>query len=181
MIVETKQKRWYTIKVQNNRERSVSERLLSDMKREFDEEVNFLIPTQGVVGLRNGKKILKEKILYPGYLFVETSSIDKVSHLVKTTNGATNVLKDSKGNPQPLSESEVVRMIGEKEKVSKTLIETNFVVGEKVEIMNGPFTKFKGEIESLDPEKNKVRVQVMIFGRGTGVDLTFDDITKLEE
>ncbi len=180
MIAEKIQKNWYTIKVQNNRERSVSERITLDMKKEFDEEVNFLIPTQGVVGLKNGKRVLKEKLLYPGYIFVETQSIDKVAHLVKTTNGATQVLRDSRGLPTPLKRSEVERMMGEKE-VSKAILESSYSIGEKIEIISGPFAKFKGTITAQDLEKNNVKIEVLIFGRATAVDLNFDEISKFIE
>ena len=177
ITAEAKTKNWYTIKVQNNREKSVSERLKSEMMREFNEEVNFLIPTQGVISVKDGKRVQKEQILYPGYIFVETSTIDKIAHLVKTTNGATNVLRDNKGTPIILKQSEVERMFGEKE-ANKVSLETAFVVGEKVEIVNGPFAKFKGTVESIDIDKNKVKVEVLIFGRATFVDLTLEDITK---
>jgi transcriptional antiterminator NusG len=177
ITVEAKTKNWYTIKVQNNREKSVSERLKSEMMREFNEEVNFFIPTQGVIGVKDGKRVQKEQILYPGYIFVETKTIDKINHLVKTTNGATNILRDNKGVPIILKQSEVDRMVGEKE-ANKSAINTSFVVGEKVEITNGPFTKFKGTISFIDSEKDKVKVDVLIFGRPTVVDLTLIDIKK---
>jgi len=177
ITLEAKTKNWYTIKVQNNREKSVSERLKFEMMREFNEEVNFFIPTQGFVSVKNGKKVIKDQILYPGYIFVETENIDKINYLVKITNGATSVLKDNKEVPIILKQSEVDRMFGDKE-LNKVSIDTLFSIGEQVEIINGPFTKFKGSINSIDVEKNKVRVEVLIFGRATNVDLTLVDITK---
>jgi transcriptional antiterminator NusG len=179
ITTEAKTKNWYTIKVQNNREKSVSERLRSEMMREFNEEVNFLIPTQGVISVKDGKRVQKEQVLYPGYIFVETSTIDKIAHLVKTTNSATNVLRDNKGTPIILKKSEIERMFGEKE-TNKITLETGFVLGEKVEIVNGPFSKFKGVVESIDIDKNKVKVEVLIFGRATFVDLTLEDIIRYD-
>jgi len=176
MIIE-KAKKWFTIKVQNNREKSISEKLKLDMLRNYDEYIQFLIPTKGIASVKNGKKIIKEQILYPGYLFVETNSIDKVEHLVKGTTGATNVLKDSNGKPTPMKDSEIERILGEKE-VIKAMIESSFIKGEKVEIINGPFTSFIGVVESVDNEKNKIKVEVPIFGRNTVVDLTTNDINK---
>ena len=177
ITLETKTKNWYTVKVQNNREKSVSERLKSEMMREFNEEVTFFIPSQGVMSVKNGKKVVKDQLLYPGYIFVETSSIDRIDHLVKTTNGATNVLKDNKGTPIVLKQSEVDRMVGEKE-ANKEMLESSFVVGEKVQIINGPFAKFNGKVEEIQVDKNKVKVEVLIFGRSTLVELTLVDITK---
>lgn len=177
ITLETKTKNWYTVKVQNNREKSVSERLKLDMMREFNEEVQFFIPTQGVLSVKNGKKVVKEQLLYPGYIFVETSSIDRINHLVKTTNGATNVLKDNKGTPIILKQSEIDRMLGEKE-ANKESLESSFVLGEKVKIINGPFANFNGKIEEMNVEKNRLKVEVLIFGRSTPVELTLVDITK---
>ena len=105
--METLEKKWYTVKVQSNREKSVSEKLRQDMIREFKEEVNVLIPTQKLSVIKNGKVKHKEQLLYPGYIFVETESIDKVLHFVKIINGITNVLKDPQGNPIVMRQSEI--------------------------------------------------------------------------
>ena len=179
MIAETvKEKKWYTIKVQNNREKSVSERIKTDMKKYYESELNFLIPTKAVASVKNGKKVIKEQILYPGYVFVETELIEKVEYLVKGTTGAANVLKDAKGHPQPLKQAEIQKMIVEKEKI-KEVVESSFMVGEKVEIISGSFTSFRGIIQSLDAEKNKVKIEVPIFGRPTLIDLTLTEIIKV--
>ena len=180
ITTQTKTKNWYTIKVQNNREKSISERLRYEMMREFNEEINFLIPTQGILSIKDGKKVQKEQILYPGYIFVETAVIDKIAHLVKTTTGATNVLRDNKGTPIILKQFEIDRMLGEKARNEEVILTTSFIVGEKVEILHGPFAKFKGTVTDIDLDKNKVKVEVMIFGRGTNVDLTLSDIVRYD-
>lgn len=176
MITETKEKNWYTIKVQNNREKSVSERLKSDLLKLYNTEVDFLIPTKAIASIKNGKKVIKEQILYPGYIFILTDSIDRVEYLVKGTNGATNVLKDSRGKSQKMKQSEIDKLVNEKEK-TKEVIESTFIKGENVEIISGVFAKFKGIIEDMD-DKGKVKVQVAIFGRPTTVELTHNDIIK---
>jgi transcriptional antiterminator NusG len=177
MIAELSKTKWYTIKVQNNREKSVSERIKTDMMRYYNMELNFLIPTKAVASVKNGKKVVKEQILYPGYVFVQTDSIDKVEHLVKGTNGATNVLKDARGLAQPLKQSEIDKMIVEKEK-TKEVVESTLIKGEKVEVITGPFQNFKGTIDRIE-ENGKVRVEVLIFGRPTTVDLTLKEIIKI--
>ena len=176
MIAELNKTKWYTIKVQNNREKSVSERIKTDMVRYYSLELNFLIPTKAVASVKDGKKIIKEQILYPGYVFVETDSIDKVIHLIKGINGATNVLKDSRGLPQSLKQYEIDKMIVEKEK-TKEVVESSFIKGERVEVITGPFQNFKGTIDRIE-ENGKVRVEVLIFGRPTSVDLTLNEIVK---
>lgn len=180
MITEVKEKNWYTVKVQNNREKSISEKLKSDMIRDYGIEITTMIPTRGIASVKNGKKVIKEQILYPGYVFVHTNSIDKVAHLVKSTVGASTVLRDDKGLAVPLKQAEIDRIIGEREAV-KAMIESAFITGEKIEIITGPFNKFRGTVDWIDQEKNKVRVEVSIFGRPSLVDLTIDDINKIVE
>jgi transcriptional antiterminator NusG len=178
MITEVKERNWYTVKVQNNREKSISEKIKSDMMRDYGMEIATMIPTRGIASVKNGKKVIKEQILYPGYVFVQTDSIDKVAHLVKSTPGASNVLRDDRGLAVQLKQSEIDRIIGEKEAV-KAMIESAFVIGEKIEIISGPFSTFMGTVNWIDQEKNKVRVEVSIFGRSNLVDLTIDDINKI--
>lgn len=177
MIAEMNKTKWYTVKVQNSREKSVSERIKTDMMRYYNLEVNFLIPTKPIASVKNGKKVVKEQILYPGYVFVQTDSIDKVEHLVKGTNGATNVLKNERGLAQPLKQSEIDKMIVEKEK-TKEVVESTLIKGERVEVITGPFANFRGTIDRVE-ENGKVRVEVLIFGRPTMLDLTLNEVVKV--
>lgn len=176
---EPKLKKWYTVKVQNNHEKKVSERLKLEMQREFNEEIQIQIPTQNTVTIKDGKRIYKDQLLYPGYIFVETSSPGSLDALIKTTNGATNILKDNKKQPIVLRDSEVERMLGPKS--SQAVLKNAFFTGERVMILTGPFQSFKGTLESVDIENDKVKVEVLIFGRKTMVDLTLVDITKSDE
>lgn len=175
--METLQKKWYTVKVQSNRERSVSEKLKSEMMRDFQEDVNVLIPTQKLSFLKNGKVKQKEQLLYPGYIFVETISIDKILHFAKIIHGMSSVLKDPQGNPIELRRSEIERMSGEVEKRQSVDVGL-YVIGEEVNIKNGPFSNFRGKIQTIDLDKEKVKIEVVIFGRPTIVDLTLSDISK---
>jgi transcriptional antiterminator NusG len=175
--METIDKKWYTVKVQSNREKSVSEKLRLDMMRDFKEELNVLIPTQKFSIIKNGKVKQKEQLLYPGYIFVETQSIDKVLHFTKVINGMTSVLKDPQGNPIIMRQSEIDRMTGEVER-RKEVDKGLYAIEQEVSIINGPFSGFVGKIKTLDYEKDKVKIEVSIFGRATMVDLTLNDISK---
>jgi len=176
--METIEKRWYTVKVQSNREKSVSEKLKFDMMREFKEEVNVLIPSQYLSVIKNGKVKQKEQLLYPGYIFVETESIDKVLHFSKMINGMNNVLKDPQGNPIVMRNSEIQRMAGEVEERKSSADKGLYAIGQEVSIINGPFATFRGKIQTIDYEKDKVKIELSIFGRATIVDLTLADISK---
>jgi len=175
--METLEKKWYTVKVQSNRERSVSDKLKSEMVRDFNEEVNVLIPMKTISTLKSGKIKQKEQIMYPGYIFVETSSVDKVLHFVKVISGMSGVLKDSQGNPIIMRKSEIDKMTGVMQEVNKKN-ENLYLVGEEVNVENGPFSGFKGKIQTIDFEKDKIKLEVFIFGRSTILDLTLNDISK---
>lgn len=175
--METQLKNWYTVKVQSNREKSVSEKLKQEMLRDFKEEVNVLIPSQKFSVVKNGKIKQKEQLMYPGYIFVETASIDKVLHFAKVIVGITNVLKDPQGNPIVMRQSEIDRMTGEVER-RKEVDKGLYAIGQEVSITEGPFSSFRGKIQTLDYEKDKVKIEVSIFGRATIVDLTLNDISK---
>jgi transcriptional antiterminator NusG len=177
IYMETIEKNWYTIKVQNNRERSVSEKLKSEMVRDFNEQVNVMIPTKTVSTLKSGKIQHKEQIMYPGYIFVETGSVDKVLHFVKIINGMSGVLKDSQGNPIVMRRSEIDKMAGVVEEVNKKS-QSLYMIGEEVSVKTGPFSGFKGKIQTIDFEKDKLKLEVFIFGRSTMLDLTLNDISK---
>ena len=178
MIVTEKQAmKWYTVKVQTQREKSVSERLKLEMMREFNEEVNVMAPFKRILTLKDGKKIPKEELLYPGYVFVETMSPDKLNHVIKFTVGANNILSDNNKKPITLRQSEVDKMFGVKDEIIDSTRE-HYIPGETVMILDGAFTNFKGIIETVDNDKNKVKVEVLIFGRKNHVDLQLEDITK---
>ena len=175
--METIDKKWYTVKVQNNRENSVSDKLKTEMIRDFNEDVNVLIPTKTVSSVKAGKIKHKQQVMYPGYIFVETASVDKVLHFVKVINGMSGVLKDPQGNPIIMRRSEIEKMAGIIEEVNRNSKDL-FVLGEEVTVINGPFSTFRGKIQSIDFEKDKIKLEVSIFGRATIVDLTLADISK---
>jgi transcriptional antiterminator NusG len=175
--METIDKKWYTVKVQNNRENSVSDKLKTEMIRDFNEDVNVLIPTKTVSSVKAGKIKHKQQVMYPGYIFVETASVDKVLHFVKVINGMSGVLKDPQGNPIVMRKSEIEKMAGIIEEVNRNSKDL-YVLGEEVTVINGPFSTFRGKIQSIDYEKDKIKLEVSIFGRATIVDLTVSDISK---
>jgi transcriptional antiterminator NusG len=146
------------------------------MLREFNEDVSVLIPAQKISYVKDGKVKQKEQILYPGYIFVETESVDRVLHFTKIINGMTSVLKDPQGNPIIMRKSEIDRMNGEVEQRKQT-DKGLYVIGQEINVKNGPFSGFKGKVTTLDYEKEKVKIEVTIFGRVTVLDLTLSDIS----
>ena len=170
--------KWYTVKVQPNRERTVSDRIKIEMTKK-EMSINILVPIQKEYYAKNGKKTFKEKIMYPGYIFIESSNIATLQDILRNTPGTSGILKDKNGIPSQLRQSELDKMLEVSIETAKVEDVLNFVVGEQIQIISGPFDKFKGIIEEYNKDKSKVKVSVLIFGRSTMVDLTTEQITKV--
>lgn len=172
---------WYAVRTQNNKERSVLERLHAETK--FSNLENKLgrtiIPTEKIFSVKDGKKVIKEKIVYPGYIFIETNAKGELINLLKSINGAAGFVRTRSGEIMPMKDYEVKKIIVEQEETNTKDFSTIYIVGEEVEITDGPFASFKGKIDTLDTEKQKVKIHVLIFGRATAVELTFSQIKKI--
>ena len=133
-----------------------------------------LVPTQEVVEIKNGKKVTVERKLYPGYVLVEMVLNQETIHVI---NGIQGVIKfvGTGRLPQPLRPDEVNRLLGIAEAVpeEEPKEEIPFLVGQVVEITEGPFSDFSGTVEEVIPDKGKVRVSVSLFGRPTSVELDY--------
>jgi transcriptional antiterminator NusG len=129
---------------------------------------------QQVVEIKNGKKVQVERKVFPGYVLVEMVLNQETMHVV---NGIQGVIKfvGQGWTPQPLRQDEVNRLLGIEEKVEdeEPQEEIPFLVGQVVEVMEGPFSDFSGTVEEVIPEKGKVRVSVSLFGRPTTVELDY--------
>lgn len=171
---------WYIVRAQANRERKVSERLLKEGEKGELSGVlgRVVVPLEKVFATKNGKKTQREKVLFPGYVFVETSAIGELKQAVKKIDGATGLLSDRAGNIQVIPENEVSRMIGLHEENKAKEFTDIFSIGDEVTVAEGPFASFKGNIEHIDKERGKIKVNVLIFGRPTSVELEDTQIRK---
>jgi transcriptional antiterminator NusG len=169
---------WYVVRTQSNRERSVSEKILKEVEKgELTGKVSqVLVPMEKSFYVKGGKKVKREKVLYPGYIFIETSAIGELKYFLKGCNGATGFLTNKSGEIKPLSLLEVNKMIGQQEEAEEVELENPFVVGEDVKITDGPFDSMIGTIESISGQK--VKVVVSIFGRKTPVEVDMMQIDK---
>ena len=109
--------KWYIVRAQSNRERSVSEKLLKEAEKGdlIGKVGRVVVPMEKSFFLKNGKKVSREKVLYPGYIFVETNAIGELKYFVRGCNGATGFLTNRTGDIIPLQKNEVDRMIGQQE------------------------------------------------------------------
>lgn len=171
--------RWYAIQTtagHENKVRSLIERRIQEDPRPEEERPirRALVPVQDVVEIKNGKKVTVERKIYPGYVLVEMVMNQETIH---TINGIQGVIKfvGTSRLPQPLRQDEVNRLLGIEEPVAEEApqFEIPFLVGQVVEIVEGPFSDFSGTVEEVIPDKGKVRVAVSLFGRPTSVELDF--------
>jgi transcriptional antiterminator NusG len=175
-------KRWYIVHAYSGMEKAVERNLRERIDRAGmqDKFGRILVPTEEVVELKNGKKSVSERRIYPGYVLVEMDMADDTWHLVKHTSKVTGFIGGARNRPAPISEAEVAKIVNQmQEGVDKPRPKVEWVVGELVRVKEGPFTDFNGAVEEVNYEKSKVKVSVTIFGRATGVELDFGQVEKI--
>jgi transcriptional antiterminator NusG len=171
--------RWYAIQTtagHENKVRNLLQQRIQDDPRPDDEKLvrQALVPVQDVIEIKNGKKVTVERKLYRGYVLVEMQISQAALHLVNNIQGVIKFVGTGKA-PQPLRQDEVNRLLGIAEAVSEAepKEEIPFLVGQVVEITEGPFSDFSGTVEEVLSDKGKVRVTVSLFGRPTSVELDY--------
>ncbi len=175
------EKRWYVVNTYSGHESKVKEKL--DMRinsMEMQENIfRVIVPERKEVEIKDGKKKERMKKLFPGYVLVEMVMSDESWYIVRNTPGVTGFLGSSgKGaKPVPLQEDEVDRIFNEIG-YNKELVTTNYEVGDKVKITDGPFKMLAGKITELDIDAGKANVAIDLFGQETNVELELTQFTK---
>ena len=175
-------KRWYIVHAYSGMEKAAERNLRERIDRAGmqDKFGRILVPTEEVVELKNGKKSVTERRLFPGYVLVEMEMADDTWHLIKHTSKVTGFVGGARNRPAPISEAEVNKIVNQmQEGVDKPRPKVEWIVGELVRVKEGPFTDFNGAVEEVNYEKSKVRVSVTIFGRSTPVELDFAQVEKV--
>ena len=170
--------KWYVIhtysgyenKVASSIEKAVENRRLHDLIQ------GVKVPMETVEEIRDNEKRLVERKMFPGYVLVKMILTDESWYLVRNTRGCTGFVGANSNKPLPLSEEEVAKM-----GVEKHEIVLEYGVGDSVRITDGPLDGFIGVVEELQPDKNKVRVVVSMFGRETPVELELEQVEPVEE
>ncbi len=172
---------WYVLRAVSGKEAKVKEYIEAEMKHNtlLQQHVSqVLIPMEKHASLRDGKRVVKEKVSLSGYVFVEAELIGDVAH---TLRFMPNVLGFLGGldNPSPVKSSEINRMLGNAEEAELAMdTAVPFVLDETVKVVDGPFSGFNGVIEEINTEKRKLKVMVKIFGRRTPLELSFMQVEK---
>ena len=179
-MAETK-RNWYVLRAVSGKEAKVKEYIEAELKHnELLSKYVFqvFIPTEKHATLRNGKRVVKEKIALPGYVLIEAELKGDTAH---TLRFMPNVLGFLGGldHPTPVKQSDINRMFGsaeESEIVDEVAIP--YIVNDTVKVTDGPFSGFTGVIEEVNAEKRKLTVMVKIFGRKTPLELGFMQVAK---
>jgi len=176
--------KWYVLRVVSGKEKKVKEYLDKEVKISGwqNSVLQVLCPVEKVFKVQAGKKVLREKILFPGYLMLEANDgklTDDIIHTIKNITGVIHFL--GKDHPTALRKSEVNKMFGKMDEVSEQGIgfAEPYIVGETVRIIDGPFNDFNGTVEEVNEEKKKLKVVVKIFGRATPVELNYMQVEKI--
>ena len=171
--------RYYAIQTtagHENKVRGLIERRIKEDPRAEDVRPirKALVPVQEVVEIKNGKKVNVERKLFPGYVLVEMVSNQETLHAINNIQGVIKFVGTGR-EPMALRQDEVNRLLGIEAPVSEEAPkeEIPFMVGQVVEIIEGPFSDFSGSVEEILPDKGKVRVSVSLFGRPTSVELDY--------
>jgi transcriptional antiterminator NusG len=178
-------KKWYVLRAIGGKEKKVKEYIDNEVKHlkleNFISQV--LIPTEKVYQIRNGKKVSKDRIFFPGYVLVEANLVGEIQHILTNVPNVIGFLGDgskTSKEPIPLRQSEVNRMLGSVDDIQyqEEQMTTPYIVGEAVKVIDGPFNGFSGVIEEVNDEKKKLKVMVKIFGRKTPLELSFMQVEK---
>jgi transcriptional antiterminator NusG len=184
-----KESKWYVLRVVSGKERKVKEYLDKDISRSGWTEIikQVFLPMEKVYKVQNGKKVMREKNYFPGYVMLEVTEGKLTDDIIQHISNVSNVMhfltdgKGSKGNIICLRKSEVNKMLGKVDEMNDQGVTMSepFIVGETIKIIEGPFNDFNGVIEEVNDEKKKLKVTVKIFGRSTPVELNYMQVEKI--
>ena len=181
-MADTTGMKWYVLRAVSGKEAKVKEYIEAAKKHNdvLDCSVGeVLLPTEKYAMLRNGKRVVKEKLFLPGYVLVQANLQGEVAHMLRFIPNVLGFL-GGMDNPHEVRQSEINRILGTAEDATIEAAELSipYVVDETVKVTDGPFSGFTGIIEEVNAEKHKLKVMVRIFGRKTPLELSFTQVEK---
>jgi transcriptional antiterminator NusG len=166
---------WYSLRVISGKEKKARETILYETEEaNLQEQIGeILVPSENVVEMKEGKKRVRNKVFFPGYILIHLHLTKEIRYLIENTPGIISFV-GPKGEPVPLREDEVSRILGEVQgKEGREVLAHKYRVGDPIKVVDGPFIDFTGFVEEVNDDKQKVKVTVSIFGRPTPVELDF--------
>ncbi|MBQ3334562.1 MAG: transcription termination/antitermination protein NusG [Eubacteriaceae bacterium] len=168
--------KWYVAHTYSGYENKVKAGIEATVKNRGMEDIiiQVQVPTQEVIETKNGKKVVKEKKLFPGYVMIEMYMTDDSWYVVRNTRGVTGFV-GPESKPVPLTAAELKSM-----GIKQQTVKIDFNVGDSVKIVDGPFENYVAIIESINAEKSQLKVMVTAFGRETPLELSFEQVEKIK-
>ena len=172
-------KQWYVVHTYSGYENKVKanlEKRIASMNME-DRIFRIIVPEEDEVEIKDGKKKVSKRRLFPGYVLVEMIMGDESWYVVRNTPGVTGFV-GSGSKPVPLSEAEVEQILSQA-RGEVPRVKIDLVPGEKVRVIAGPFQNFIGVLEEINVEKAKLKVMISMFGRETPIELDYTQVEKI--
>tara|TARA_Y100001970_G_scaffold141655_1_gene174319 strand:- start:134 stop:667 length:534 start_codon:yes stop_codon:yes gene_type:complete len=174
-------KNWYIVQSHSSFENKVASLIKEEAeKAKISEKIEeIIVPTHDVTEVKRGKRVQRKKKYFPGYILIKSEMDNNIYHMIKGIKRVSGFL-GSKGMPVPVSDQEIEKILGQiKDGIPQAKSTIEYSIGEKVQVIDGPFASFNGMVEDIDEEKSRLKVSVSIFGRPTPVDLEFNQVEKV--
>lgn len=175
-------KNWYIVQSYSSFEKKVASAIKEEATKAklADKIEEVLVPTHDITEVKRGKRVQRKKKYFPGYVLVKMDMDNQIYHLIKNIKKVSGFL-GQKGNPIPVSEKEIEKIKGQiKDGLGESKSFISYTIGEKVQVIDGPFASFNGLVEEVEEDKSRLKVSVMIFGRATPVELEFNQVEKAQ-
>lgn len=171
----SKEAKWYVVHTYSGHENKVKANIekIVENRNKGDLILEVAVPTEEIVEIKNGKKKVKQRKIFPGYCIVKMVMTDESWYIVRNTRGVTGFV-GPESKPIPLTEEEIERM-----GIEKHVIEIDVVAGDNIKVISGPFDGFEGVVKEVNMEKAILHVSISMFGRETPVELDFTQVEKL--
>ncbi len=173
-------KNWYIVQSHSSFENKVAQEIKEEVAKAnlSDKIEEIIVPTHDITEVKRGKRVQRKKKYFPGYVLLKSEMDNKIYHLIKNLKKVSGFL-GTRGTPIPVSEKEIEKILGQiKDGVVQPKSGIEYNVGEKVQVIDGPFASFSGLVEDIDEDKLRLKVSVSIFGRPTPVDLEYSQVEK---
>ena len=173
-------KNWYIVQSHSSFENKVAQEIKEEATKAnlVDKIEEIIVPTHDITEVKRGKRVQRKKKYFPGYVLLKSEMDSTIYHMIKNLKKVSGFL-GTKGTPIPVSEKEIEKILGQiKDGVVQPKSGVEYNVGEKVQVIDGPFASFSGLVEDIDEEKLRLKVSVSIFGIPTPVDLEYSQVEK---
>ena len=173
-------KNWYIIQSHSSFENKVAQLIKEEAEKAkiLDKIEEIIVPTHDITEVKRGKRVQRKKKYFPGYVLIKSEMDNNIYHMIKNIKKVSGFL-GSRGSPVPVSDKEIEKILGQiKDGIAQPTTSIEYSVGEKVQVIDGPFASFSGLVEDIDEDKSRLKVSVLIFGRPTPVELEYNQVEK---